>query len=57
MRPLEEMFRAPAAALGTRSGSRQGGNDQVAGEPGAFESAVADAGRQKASPQGAAEDA
>ncbi|APG83470.1 chemotaxis protein MotD [Sinorhizobium americanum CCGM7] len=57
MRPLEETFRAPAAALGTRSGSRQGGNEQVAGEPGAFESAVADAGRQKASPQGAAQDA
>ncbi|ASY55295.1 flagellar hook-length control protein FliK [Sinorhizobium sp. CCBAU 05631] len=57
MRPLEETFRAPAAALGTRSGSRQGGNEQVAGEPGAFESVVADAGRQKASAQGAIQDA
>ncbi|WP_018234806.1 flagellar hook-length control protein FliK [Ensifer sp. BR816] len=56
MRPLEETFRASAAALATRSGSRQGGNEQVAGEAGAFENAVADAGRQKAPAQGAAED-
>lgn len=55
MRPLEETFRAPAAAIGTRSGSRQGGNEQVAGEPGAFESAVADAGRQKTPAQGTAQ--
>ncbi|ACP24089.1 chemotaxis protein motility protein D [Sinorhizobium fredii NGR234] len=55
MRPLEETFRAPAAAVGARPGSRQGGNEQVAGEPGAFESAVADAGRQKTAAQGAAQ--
>ncbi|MEY9533154.1 flagellar hook-length control protein FliK [Sinorhizobium fredii] len=55
MRPLEETFRAPAAAIGTRSGARQGGNEQVAGEPGAFQSAVADAGRQKTPAQGTAE--
>ncbi len=55
MRPLEETFRAPAAALGTRSGSRQGGNEQFAGEPGAFENAVADAGRQKAPAQDTAQ--
>lgn len=56
MRPLEETFRAPAAAIGARSGSRQGGNEQAAGEPGAFESAIADAGRQKASNQAVAQD-
>jgi chemotaxis protein MotD len=56
MRPLEETFRAPAAALATRSGSRQGGNEQLAGEAGAFENAVADAGRQKAPAQGAVQE-
>ncbi|OAP41052.1 chemotaxis protein MotD [Sinorhizobium glycinis] len=55
MRPLEQTFRAPATAIGARSGSGRAGDEQVTGEPGAFESAVADAGRQKVPAQGAAQ--
>ncbi|HXV30952.1 MAG TPA: flagellar hook-length control protein FliK, partial [Sinorhizobium sp.] len=54
MNPLDETLRASAAAVSGRSGARQGGKDQSAGEPGAFENAVADAGRQKQQGQGAA---
>ncbi len=51
MNPLEQTLRAPAAS--GKSGARQGGKDQLAGEPGAFESAVADAGRQRTQGDGA----
>lgn len=50
MSPLDETLRASAAAVSGRSGARQGG--QAAGEPGAFENAVADAGRQRQQGQG-----
>ncbi|MBP2235629.1 chemotaxis protein MotD [Sinorhizobium kostiense] len=51
MNPLEQTLRAPASP--GKSDARQGAKDQPAGEPGAFESAVADAGRQKTQGQGA----
>lgn len=51
MNPLEQTLRAPAGP--GKSGARQGGKDQLAGEPGAFDSAVADAGRQKTQGNGA----
>jgi chemotaxis protein MotD len=46
MNPLDEALRAPAAVSG-KAGSRQGRRDQSPGKLGAFENAVADAGRQK----------
>jgi len=51
MNPLEQTLRAPVSP--GNSGARQGGRDQLSGEPGAFESAVVDAGRQKTQGQGA----
>ncbi|OHV85871.1 flagellar hook-length control protein FliK [Ensifer sp. LCM 4579] len=57
MNPLNETLRAPAAVSGFGPGSRQGGRDQRPGEAGAFETAVADAGRKKGAGQKAAPDA
>ena len=52
MRPLDESLRMPAAAVTGRPAARQGSRDQVDTAPGAFEEAIADAGRPKAQGKG-----
>lgn len=50
MRALDESLRAPPPTQTAKTGARAGGKEQA---PGAFEDAVATAGRQKANGQGA----
>ncbi|MDK1378015.1 MULTISPECIES: flagellar hook-length control protein FliK [unclassified Sinorhizobium] len=54
MRPLEESLRGPTPAPTGKAASRHGGREESGQASGAFEDAIADAGRQKAPGRGPA---